>query len=78
MPNLKRFEGLSLFSGWLKRIVINAALMKRRSSKAPPRFRFTIRRTKTNCPSPSASKTRRIRTAKRENCRRTHREYSTD
>jgi RNA polymerase sigma-70 factor (ECF subfamily) len=34
--NLKRFEGRSQFSTWLTRIVINAALMKRRSSKARP------------------------------------------
>src|SRR2546425_1209471 len=32
--NLKRFEGRSQFSTWLTRIVINAALMKRRSIKA--------------------------------------------
>src|SRR6266704_1111115 len=34
--NLKRFEGRSQFSTWLTRIVINAALMRRRSSKARP------------------------------------------
>lgn len=34
--SLKRFEGRSLFSTWLTRIVMNAALMKRRSSKARP------------------------------------------
>src|SRR5260370_20164203 len=34
--NLKRFEGRSQFSTWLTRIVINAALMKRRSAKARP------------------------------------------
>jgi RNA polymerase sigma-70 factor (ECF subfamily) len=32
--NLKRFEGRSQFSTWLTRIVINAALMRRRSAKA--------------------------------------------
>ena len=32
--NLKRFEGRSQFSTWLTRIVINAALMRRRSMKA--------------------------------------------
>src|SRR5437870_10963584 len=31
--NLKRFEGRSQFSTWLTRIVINAALMRRRSKK---------------------------------------------
>src|SRR5258708_25029297 len=31
--NLKRFEGRSQFSTWLTRIVINAALMRRRSRK---------------------------------------------
>lgn len=36
--NLKRFEGRSQFSTWLTRIVINAALMKRRSAKARPAF----------------------------------------
>src|SRR6266571_1482576 len=36
--NLKRFEGRSQFSTWLTRIVINAALMRRRSSKARPAF----------------------------------------
>jgi RNA polymerase sigma-70 factor, ECF subfamily len=34
--NLHRFEGRSQFSTWLTRIVINAALMKRRSAKARP------------------------------------------
>ena len=34
--NLKRFEGRSQFSTWLTRIVINSALMKRRSAKARP------------------------------------------
>lgn len=34
--NLKRFEGRSQFSTWLTRIVINAALMRRRSQKARP------------------------------------------
>lgn len=34
--NLKRFEGRSQFSTWLTRIVINAALMRRRSKKARP------------------------------------------
>jgi RNA polymerase sigma-70 factor, ECF subfamily len=34
--NLKRFEGRSQFSTWLTRIVINAALMRRRSAKARP------------------------------------------
>ena len=34
--NLKSFEGRSQFSTWLTRIVINAALMKRRSIKARP------------------------------------------
>src|SRR6202795_4933809 len=34
--NLKRFEGRSQFSTWLTRIVINAALMRRRSAKACP------------------------------------------
>src|SRR5579871_7009918 len=34
--NLKRFEGRSQFSTWLTRIVINAALMRRRSMKARP------------------------------------------
>src|SRR5207247_8766527 len=32
----KRFEGRSQFSTWLTRIVINAALMRRRSAKARP------------------------------------------
>lgn len=32
--NLERFEGRSQFSTWLTRIVINAALMRRRSIKA--------------------------------------------
>src|SRR6202041_2481992 len=32
--NMKRFEGRSQFSTWLTRIVINAALMRRRSAKA--------------------------------------------
>jgi RNA polymerase sigma-70 factor, ECF subfamily len=31
--NIRRFEGRSQFSTWLTRIVINAALMKRRSAK---------------------------------------------
>jgi RNA polymerase sigma-70 factor, ECF subfamily len=34
--NMKRFEGRSQFSTWLTRIVINAALMRRRSAKARP------------------------------------------
>src|SRR2546423_10663987 len=34
--NLKRFEGRSQFSTWLTRIVINAALMRRRSADARP------------------------------------------
>src|SRR5260370_17074802 len=34
--NLKRFEGRSHFSPWLPRILINAALMRRRSAKARP------------------------------------------
>jgi RNA polymerase sigma-70 factor, ECF subfamily len=34
--NLKRFEGRSQFSTWLTRIVINAALMRRRSMAARP------------------------------------------
>lgn len=34
--NMKRFEFRSQFSTWLTRIVINAALMKRRSAKARP------------------------------------------
>src|SRR5262245_41378412 len=34
--NIKRFEGRSQFSTWLTRIVINAALMRRRSMKARP------------------------------------------
>lgn len=34
--NLHRFEGRSQFSTWLTRIVINAALMRRRSRKARP------------------------------------------
>ena len=34
--NLKSFEGRSQFSTWLTRIVINAALMRRRSAKARP------------------------------------------
>ncbi len=41
--NLKRFEGRSQFSTWLTRIVINAALMRRRSAKAR-------RRARTSCP----------------------------
>jgi RNA polymerase sigma-70 factor, ECF subfamily len=36
--NLRRFEGRSQFSTWLTRIVINAALMRRRSAKARPAF----------------------------------------
>jgi RNA polymerase sigma-70 factor (ECF subfamily) len=32
--NLRRFEGRSQFSTWLTRIVINAALMRRRSQRA--------------------------------------------
>ena len=35
--NLKRFEGRSQFSTWLTRIVINAALMRRRSAKSTGR-----------------------------------------
>src|SRR5437879_12058556 len=34
--NLGRFEGRSQFSTWLTRIVINAALMRRRSAKSRP------------------------------------------
>src|SRR6185437_10451496 len=34
--NLGRFEGRSQFSTWLTRIVINAALMRRRSKRAHP------------------------------------------
>src|SRR5450759_1962552 len=34
--NLHRFEGRSQFSTWLTRIVINAALMRRRSKRARP------------------------------------------
>src|SRR5208283_307178 len=34
--NVKRFQGRSKFSTWLTRIVINAALMRRRSQKARP------------------------------------------
>jgi RNA polymerase sigma-70 factor (ECF subfamily) len=34
--NINRFEGRSQFSTWLTRIVINAALMRRRSAKARP------------------------------------------
>ena len=34
--NMKRFEGRSQFSTWLTRIVINAALMRRRSKRARP------------------------------------------
>jgi RNA polymerase sigma-70 factor (ECF subfamily) len=34
--NLRHFEGRSQFSTWLTRIVINAALMRRRSAKARP------------------------------------------
>jgi len=34
--NLPRFEGRSKFSTWLTRIVINAALMRRRSQRARP------------------------------------------
>ncbi|MGB2590717.1 MAG: sigma-70 family RNA polymerase sigma factor [Candidatus Acidiferrum sp.] len=34
--NMKRFEGRSQFSTWLTRIVINAALMRRRSAKSRP------------------------------------------
>ncbi len=34
--NLRRFEGRSQFSTWLMRIVINAALMRRRSQRARP------------------------------------------
>src|SRR5260370_13055694 len=34
--NLRRFEGRSQFSAWLTRIVINAALMRRRSAKSRP------------------------------------------
>ncbi len=34
--NLPRFEGRSQFSTWLTRIVINAALMRRRSQRARP------------------------------------------
>src|ERR1700716_436972 len=34
--NLKSFEGRSEFSTWLTRIVINSALMRRRSAKSRP------------------------------------------
>ena len=34
--NLRRFQGRSKFSTWLTRIVINAALMRRRSQKSRP------------------------------------------
>lgn len=34
--NLRRFEGRSQFSTWLTRIVINAALMRRRSRRSHP------------------------------------------
>src|ERR1700722_1047064 len=34
--NLRRFERRSQFSTWLTRIVINAALMRRRSKRARP------------------------------------------
>jgi RNA polymerase sigma-70 factor (ECF subfamily) len=34
--NLPRFEGRSQFSTWMTRIVINAALMRRRSKRAHP------------------------------------------
>src|ERR1700729_2069427 len=34
--NLRRFEGRSQFSTWLTRIVINAALMRRRSQRPHP------------------------------------------
>src|SRR5580698_7489487 len=34
--NLPRFEGRAKFSTWLTRIVINAALMRRRSKRAHP------------------------------------------
>ncbi len=34
--NLRRFQGRSRFSTWLTRIVINAALMRRRSQKSRP------------------------------------------
>src|SRR4029077_17731295 len=34
--NLRRFEGRSQFSTWLTRIVINAALMRRRSRRCHP------------------------------------------
>lgn len=34
--NMRRFEGRSQFSTWLTRIVINAALMKRRSARTHP------------------------------------------
>jgi len=34
--HLAQFEGRAMFSTWLTRIVINAALMKRRSAKARP------------------------------------------
>jgi len=34
--NLRRFEGRSQFSTWLTRIIINAALMRRRSKRSRP------------------------------------------
>src|ERR1700722_7022003 len=34
--NLRHFQGRSQFSTWLTRIVINAALMRRRSQRAHP------------------------------------------
>ena len=39
----RRFEGRSQFSTWLTRIVINAALMRRRSSARTPLCRLTSR-----------------------------------
>ena len=38
--NLRRFEGRAQFSTWLTRIVVNAALMRRRSQRARPAVAF--------------------------------------
>ena len=55
--NLNRFEGRSQFSTWLTRIVINAALMRRRSASRVRPFRLTNRPAKTSFPPASASPT---------------------